>query len=58
VAAGEELFRWRPGAKPVRRLTFTADGADLVAVVEGSADLPVLRLGVLRRELVGLGLGW
>jgi WD40 repeat protein len=59
VETGEELFRWRPaGTKPVRRLAFTADGADLVAVVEGSADLPVLRLGVLRRELAAIGLGW
>jgi WD40 repeat protein len=58
VESGEELFRWRPGTKPVRRLTFTADGSDLVAIVEGAADLPVLRLAVLRRELAGLGLGW
>src|SRR5437764_168901 len=58
VGTGEELFRWRPAAKAVRRLAFTADGAELVGVVEGSADLPVLRLGVLRRELAAVGLGW
>ena len=55
---GEELFRWQPGAKPVLRLAFAADGSELIAIVEGSTDLPVLRLGVLRRELAAIGLGW
>jgi WD40 repeat protein len=55
---GEELFRWRPATKPVRRLTFTADGAELIGLADGTAELPVLRLGVLRRELAAMGLGW
>jgi WD40 repeat protein len=55
---GEELFRWRPGSRPVLRLTFAADASELIAIVEGSADLPVLKLGVLRRELGTIGLGW
>jgi serine/threonine protein kinase/WD40 repeat protein len=55
---GEDLFRWRPGTRAVLRLTFAADGSELIAIVEGSADLPVLKLGVLRRELATIGLGW
>jgi serine/threonine protein kinase/WD40 repeat protein len=58
IENGEDLFRWRPATKPVRRLTFTADGSELIGIVEGSADLPVLRLSVLRRELTAIGLGW
>jgi WD40 repeat protein len=56
--AGEELLRWKPHARQVRRLAFTPDGAELVSSDNASPDLPVLRLDVLRRELDALGLGW
>jgi WD40 repeat protein len=56
--SGEELLRWKPHIRPVRRLAFAPDGAALVSSDEATPDLPVLRLDVLRRELAALGLGW
>jgi WD40 repeat protein len=55
---GEELFRWQPhGAKPVKHLAFTPDGAHL-ATSDGQTPLHLLHLAELRRQLEKMGLGW